>query len=66
MGVLPPAALAPVPGTAVGVKPDPVASWLPDEFAGTTPGAEGGGIEPPGEQPMGIPVVVRAAISAGS
>ena len=64
MGVLAP---APVPGTAVGVKPDPVAIWLPDEFAGTTPGPEGGGgIEPPGEQPMGIPVVVRAAISAGS
>ena len=63
MGVLPPPALAPVPvpGTAVGVKPDPVAIWLP------AAGAEGGGgIEPPGEQPMGIPVVVRAAMSAGS
>ena len=51
MGVLPPAPVpAPVPGTAVGVRPDPAPSWFPDEFAGTTPGAEGGGgIEPPGE-----------------
>lgn len=64
MGVLPPAP-EPVPGTAVGVRPDPaVASWLP--AAAAAAGAGGGGIEPPGEQPMGIPVVVRAAISAGS
>ena len=49
----------------MGVGPDPVACWLADEVAAT--GAEGGGgIVPPGEQPMGMPVVVRAAISAGS
>lgn len=28
--------------------------------------ADEGGIVPPGEQPMGIPVVVRAEMAAGS